>query len=171
MAAKRSTVWTISSSDGNHVIGAAFEPGAWKAQLKISVDGQVVSEKKSGSLNRFWGDYPVMVGPHAGTVRVRARGLGGMGFTLVLDGKEIPPGQHVTLAPFAPAQPPPAAPVAAPTPDRGDGHGVPMIPALPAYCHACGAGLSMNSVDWSGPMSATCARCGMAVEIGWKRLE
>ena len=47
---------------------------------------------------------------------------------------------------------------------------VPVFPVLPANCSSCNAPLNMNTVKWTGPMSACCPNCGSAIEIKWKKL-
>jgi hypothetical protein len=45
-----------------------------------------------------------------------------------------------------------------------------MIPKLPSKCSACSAPVSMQNVEWVGPLSAQCSRCGSGIDVEWQKL-
>lgn len=157
--------WSFSGADGNHVIAASVETTFTHFTLRINVDGMVVLEKKKMNAWSLLGEYPFRAGQHVGLLKVIRKGYAGYKFELSLDGLPVMQGQHVTLA-----SPQAAASAAAPPTATHSTTSVPMFPEIPSTCPNCGAPVSMNDVNWTGPMNAACARCGSAVPVQWKKI-
>jgi len=41
------------------------------------------------------------------------------------------------------------------------------VPKVPANCPNCGRGLTIATVDWTGPLSAACPACGSGLDLEW----
>ncbi|MEW6028142.1 MAG: hypothetical protein AB1554_01540 [Chloroflexota bacterium] len=91
---------------------------------------------------------------------------------LRVDGILLQSGTHTVVVeprqtPVQPAaSPTPTPPQSAPS-SQGP---VPFYPVLPPNCSNCHAPISMNTANWTGPMSASCPHCGSGVEIQWKKI-
>lgn len=168
MAVRNKANWSFSGADGNHVIAASIETTFTYVILRINVDGLDVLEKKKLTGNALFGDYPFRAGQHVGLLKVNRKGLSGIKFELALDGIPVAPGQHVKLA--SPQAPAPAAPTGPQPVTTHSTTSVPMFPEIPSTCPNCSAPVSMNDLNWTGPMNAACARCGSAVPVQWKKI-
>jgi hypothetical protein len=52
---------------------------------------------------------------------------------------------------------------------RSDGSEIRTV-RLPEKCPSCGAGLSHEGIDWTGPLEAKCGYCGGQVKANFERI-
>ncbi len=52
---------------------------------------------------------------------------------------------------------------------RSDGREMTTV-RLPEKCPSCGAGLSHEGIDWTGPLEAQCSYCGATVRASFERV-
>jgi hypothetical protein len=142
----------------------------------LSVDGKVVNSFKD-RLNTGWQyDASFRMGPHVCVVKNAAKLFYKYEANLFIDGVLLDDGKHTVISQPGPTpiQPPvptsasPSSQTAQPAPSSQGP--VPFYPVLPAHCSTCQAPLRMNTVNWTGPMSASCPHCGSGVKIKWERI-
>ncbi len=172
MAFSRS--WTFTLEDGNHIVGTNWSNpdflGAFTSEL--IVDGMVVNTFKGKQIAGWKYEASFRVGSHVGVLRNSVKVFGVKESDLYLNGALLKAGAHTVIAqprqttaqPVAP--PPPANAQPGPS-SQGP---VPFYPVLPPNCPNCHAPISMNTANWTGPMSASCPHCGSGIEIQWKKI-
>ena len=47
---------------------------------------------------------------------------------------------------------------------------IPTIPVIPKNCPRCMAPLTLDKVQWTGPLSAACPNCGASVDVEWRKI-
>ncbi len=178
MGVLTSAGFSFQGRDGSHTIAARMDNNFTNVRLSISVDGEEIVNRKAGGTLNFWGtQHTLRIGQHAGLVKIiRSRGFQTR-WELYVDGKPVPEGQHVVIeAPSAPAAPqviytqaPPQV-VVTQAPAQPAAASTPVMPVLPPKCPNCGTPISMDSVQWTGPMSARCPACNNGIEVEWRKL-
>ncbi|MBI3159662.1 MAG: hypothetical protein HYZ26_08715 [Chloroflexi bacterium] len=178
MGVIKSTSWSIQGRDGNHVVAARLDANNWTGAvtLTVTVDGMPAVEIS----RKVMGDHSLRVGPHhVGLLKVK-KGWPKLKLELYVDAKLIPEGQHTVVAEYAPPSQPSAAPqviYAQPPPQvvvnqapAQSGGSTPVMPILPPKCPNCGAPISMETVQWTGPMAARCPSCNNGIEVEWRKI-
>jgi hypothetical protein len=46
----------------------------------------------------------------------------------------------------------------------------PTIPVIPKNCPRCIAPLTLDKVQWTGPLSAACPNCGASIDVEWRKI-
>lgn len=186
--------WTFTLEDGNHVVGYNID-NRWVLTGILTVDGMQVNKAQGWSVTGK--QVTFRIGSHVGILTVK-RGFASFKPELRVDTFMLESGTHAVVVRPHQASPQfssgrhctncgwPIRPgvkfcencgtaaqqtthPAAPAQPAGQ-TSTPMLPVLPSSCSKCQAPISMNSVNWTGPMSASCSHCGSNVEIKWKKI-
>jgi hypothetical protein len=158
--------WRIKKENKEHQLNVNLSNRGLHTLFEVLVDDQKMIETKVSDLNELWGDYEVDVDGSSLALRVFKKGLLGLATEVELyhEDKLI----HVDSLFSLPK--PSGRPVKDIENATSSGRPEAMIPKLPSNCGACSAPVSMQIVEWVGPMSAQCSRCGAAVDVEWQKL-
>jgi hypothetical protein len=158
--------WRIKKESKEHQLNVKLSNRGIHTIFEVLVDDQKVIDKKVSDLNELWRDYEVDLDGSSLVLSVFKKGLLGLATEVELYNEDqlIPQETLFSL----------------PTPDEGQEKDLrnavsfdrpeAMIPKLPSKCSACGAPVSMQNVEWVGPLSAQCSRCGSAIDVEWQKL-
>lgn len=158
--------WHIMKGNEEHELRVKLSNRGIHLQFEVLVDDRNIIDKKASDLNELWNDYEVDLDGSSLVLTVFKKGRMGLATEVELyhDDQLVPQGSLFSL------------PTATDTgkkdhktdasPDRLGA----MIPKLPSNCSACGAPVSMQNVEWVGPLSAQCSRCASAIDVEWQKL-
>jgi hypothetical protein len=158
--------WQIKKETKEHQLKVKLSNRGISTQFEVLLDDKKMVDKKVADLNELWGDYEVDLDGSSLVLSVFKKGLLGLATEVELyyEGRLIP---QETLFSLPTLVDRPAKDLKKATSlDRPEA----MIPKLPSKCNACGAPVSMQNVEWVGPMSAQCSRCGSAIDVEWQKL-
>jgi len=181
--AKLSASFAVTLEDGSHVINVNVNmitnPGGGRTfQLIISVDNVQVVDRKAAGPGLINGSNSFKIGNRIGKLEISnlryGFGVQGGDYKLTIDGKNIPEGQHVTLAnPVAAvpkiSNPPPSSQPQVVVNVQPNTNAA-VVPTLPPNCPSCGTAITMNNAKWSGPMSAACPVCNTGIQVSWTKI-
>jgi len=155
--------WRIMKENKEHQLHVSLINRGIHMQFEVLVDDQKMIDKKTSDLNELWGDYEVDLDGSSLVLNVFKKGLLGLAteVDLYYEDKIIPQGTLFSLPTMGDRQK--KDPMDHDRPEA-------MIPKLPSKCSACGAPVSMQNVEWVGPLSAQCSRCASAIDVEWKKL-
>jgi hypothetical protein len=161
-----SRAWRIKKENKEHQLNVELSNRGIHTLFEVLVDGQKIIDKKVSDLKELWGDYEVDLDGSSLVLSVFKKGLLGLATEVDLyhEDQLIPPETLFSL-PKADDRPEKDLRTTAPF-ERPEA----MIPKLPSKCSACGAPVSMQNVEWVGPLSAQCSRCGSAIDVVWQKL-
>jgi hypothetical protein len=158
--------WRIKTVDKEYRLNVNLSNRGTRTLLEVLVDDQKMIEKKESDLNNLWGDYEVNLDGGLLVLRVFKKGILGLATEVELyHNDQLIPQENLFSLPSIVERP------------EKDHRNVPssggpeaVIPKLPPKCSACGAPVSMQNVEWVGPLNAQCSRCSSAIDVEWQKL-
>jgi hypothetical protein len=158
--------WRIKKMDKEYRLNLILTNRGTHTLFEVLVDDQKMIEKKESNLNDLWGDYEVNLDGSLLVLRVFKKGILGLATEVELyHNDQLIPQESLYSLPSIVDQPEKDL-RNVPSSERPEA----MIPKLPPKCGACGAPVSMQNVEWVGPLNAQCSRCSSAIDVEWQKL-